>query len=326
MTKKLKLLLQLLSDGGYHSGTVLGKKLKLTRGAIWEIIKQAKKYDIIVEAKTNLGYRIPDGLELLDKTRIAHYIKSRGDLTPSEILIFDELASTNSYLEELIRASGAKKYICLAEYQTSGRGRFGRAWVSPFARNICLSVAWPFFRELRELSGLGLVIAVATINALRSYGVQEGLSLKWPNDILWEGRKLAGILIEIFGEAHHAYVAIIGLGLNVNMFKEVGQKIEQPWCDIAQITKAIPQRNKLVGLLLDNILTAITTYQDCGLKPFLKVWQRFDVTYGKKVTLVASGRKITGIGCGINAAGCLLLKDRGGEMHTFAAGEVSLRF
>lgn len=325
MTKKLKLLLQILSDGNYHSGTALGKKLKLTRAAIWEIIKQAKKYEIVLEAKTNLGYRIPGGLELLNKNSIVKCVKNRLDFTPNKILVFDELPSTNPYLEELVKTSVSKKYACFAECQTLGRGRFGRTWFSPYARNIYLSLSWPFSREPYELSSLGLVIAIATINALKSYGIKTGLSLKWPNDVLWEGRKLAGILIDLFGETHHVYMAIIGIGLNVNMPKEVSKKIDQPWCDIAHITSTVPQRNKLAGLLLDNILTAITIYQSHGLEPFIKKWRKLDATSGKKITLLTAQRKISGIGFGVDDKGYLLLKDDRGKIHSFASGEVSLR-
>ena len=331
MHKKLKALLQILSDGNYHSGTVLGNKFKLTRGAIWEIIKQLKKYGIDVEAKTNSGYRILHGLELLNKNDIAQYIKSMPDFDPNNILIFDELSSTNSYLEKLIKIKKDIKpnnsaKICLAEYQTAGRGRLGRGWISPFAQNIYLSLSWQFFREPHELSGLGLVIAVAISEALKKYGIKSGISLKWPNDVLWKKRKLAGILIDLFGETHHIYNAIIGIGLNVNMSEKAGKKIDQPWCNIAQIIDSAPKRNQLAGLLLDQLLATITKYQNHGLKPFIREWRKLDIAYGKKVTLITPQQKISGIGFGVDEKGYFLLKDNHDKIHSFASGEVSLRF
>jgi BirA family transcriptional regulator, biotin operon repressor / biotin---[acetyl-CoA-carboxylase] ligase len=326
MQKRFKPLLQILRDGNYHSGTALGHQLGLTRGAIWEILKQFKEYGIAIEAKTNLGYRIPHGLELLDKNSIAKYSKNTCGFDASKILVFDELASTNSYLEELIKAGKPGKYACFAEHQTAGRGRLGRTWISPFAQNIYLSLSWQFSREPHELSGLGLAVAVATIDALKKYGIKNDLSLKWPNDILWEKRKLAGILIDLFGETHHVYNTVIGIGLNVNMTEKTSKKIGQPWCDIAQITNAIPQRNKLAGLLLTSLLTTLTTYQKHGLKPFIKKWQKLDATYGKKITLITPQQKIAGTGFGINEKGYFLLKDSNNQIRSFAAGEISLRF
>ena len=343
MSKNLKALLRTLSDGNYHSGSILGKKLNLTRSAIWKIIKQIRNYGINVEAKTNLGYRIPEGLELLDKKKILQYLNIKHDFDPDKILIFDELPSTNTYLIELIKTKknkyrgdkinpsnseirlGSEEYICFAEHQTAGKGRLGRKWFSPFAQNIYLSILWQFFREPHELSGLGLVTAVTIVETLKDYGIKNGLSLKWPNDVLWQNRKLAGILIELSGETHHVYNAIIGVGLNVNMPQKIEEKIDQPWCDVAQITNSIPKRNKLAGLLLNHLLSALTIYQNLGLKPFIKKWQKLDATYGKKVTIITPQQKILGVGLGIDEKGYFLLKDNHNKILTFASGEISLK-
>jgi BirA family transcriptional regulator, biotin operon repressor / biotin---[acetyl-CoA-carboxylase] ligase len=316
-----KTLLQTLSDGKYHSGSILGKKFKLTRGAIWELIKQLKKLGINIQAKTNLGYRIPGGLELLDKKLIHQYAKN---FALNELAIFDELPSTNSYLAELIKTKKNNINVCLAEQQTAGRGRLGRTWVSPFAQNIYLSLAGKFSCGPHELSGLSLAVAVAVVEALTKYGIKSGLAVKWPNDILWKDLKLAGILIDLFGETNYIYNAIIGIGLNVNMSKEIGKKIDQPWCDVAQITHSTPKRNQLVGLLLNQLSAAINLYQNSGLQPFIKKWQKLDTTYGKKVSVYTPMQKISGLALGINSQGYFLLKDQSGKIHTFAAGEVSL--
>jgi len=106
------------------------------------------------------------------------------------------------------------------------------------------------------------------------------------------------------------------------MSKESGEKIDQPWCDIAQITNAIPKRNKLTGLLLDQVLTAISIYQNRGLKPFIKKWQKLDAFYGKKILLITPQQTISGIGLGIDDKGYLLLKDSHGRIESFASGEI----
>ena len=181
-------------------------------------------------------------------------------------------------------------------------------------------------KKSSELSGLSLAIAVAVAEALANYGIKKDLALKWPNDVLWQKRKLAGILIELYGEAHNVCQAIIGVGLNVNMPQKLSREIEQPWCDIAQITKDIPQKNRLAGLLLNKLLTTLAGFQKNGLKPFIKKWHELDIAYGKKVTIVTSQQqKISGIGCGVNDKGYFLLKDHSDKIQAFAVGEVSLR-
>ncbi|MEI8055152.1 MAG: biotin--[acetyl-CoA-carboxylase] ligase [bacterium] len=323
MNKKIKVLIELLSDGAFHSGSDLGKKFGLTRAAIWKLVKQLNKYGIEIEARTNKGYRIPGGLELLDKKIIAQYINKT---FVDGLVILDETTSTNTYLAELIKAKAKNSNICFAESQSAGKGRLGRKWVSPYAKNIYLSLLWDFIKEPIELSGLSLAIAVAVAEALSSYGIKKDIALKWPNDVLWQKHKLAGILVEVSGEAHNICHAIIGVGLNVDMPQKTSQTIEQLWCSVAQIINAIPQKNKLAGLLLDNLLTAIITFQNSGLKPFLKKWRELDITYGKKVTIVTpQQQKISGIGVGINDKGYFLLKDGSGKIRPFAVGEVSLK-
>lgn len=329
MPENLKIILQILSDGNYHSGADLGIKLKLTRSAIWKLIKQLQKYNINIEAKTNLGYRIPEGLELLDTKAIMSFVSAtHAKPIKNKVAIFDELTSTNTYLADSIKERDNKKGInvCFAEYQTAGKGRLGREWVSPFAKNIYMSLLWQFSRAPHELGGLGLVVAVAITEALKKQGIEDGITLKWPNDVLWNRRKLAGILIELFGETHHIYNAVIGVGLNTNMPATTGKKITQEWCDISQIINTKPQRNKLAGLLLDQLLAAITNYEKHGLAPFIEKWQKLDTSYGKKVTIITPQQKISGIGYGIDNNGYFLLKDSNGETRSFASGEVSLRF
>ena len=264
--------------------------------------------------------------EFLDKKKIEQYLSDPYKQYLNNIIIFDELPSTNSYLVELAKTDlSCRECICLAESQTAGRGRLGRQWISPYAQNIYLSLLWRFLKEPGELGGLSIAVAVAILEALRCYGIKQDIKLKWPNDILWQQRKLAGILIEISSEAHHLYNTVIGIGLNVNMPKNLSQNISQPWCDIAEILNTVPQRNKLIGLLIDQLLTTMIIFQKNGLQPFLKKWRELDVSYGQKVTIITPEEKIVGIARGINEKGHFLLEDKFGVLRSFVAGEVSLR-
>jgi len=323
MNNNTKLLLKILSDGALHSGESLGEQLGLTRGAIWKLIKQLiSNYGIVIEAKTKQGYRIPGGIEFLDQAIINKYLSSEYKSFAQNMVIFDEIDSTNAYLTQAAQAN-----ICLAESQSAGRGRLGRKWFSPYASNIYLSLRWSFSKNLISLNGLSLVLGIAITKALAEYGITEGIALKWPNDVLWQQQKLAGVLIELSGEMHEAYQTIIGIGLNVDMSRQAKPDISQPWCDIAQIIQATPERNKLIGLLLDRVISALVIFQDQGLKPFLAQWQKLDIAYGKKITLTTPQKQvIRGIGCGINEHGYLLLKDDNDQqINEFNIGEVSLR-
>ena len=325
MHKNIPQLLTLLNDENFHSGSDLGEKLNLTRSAVWKLIKQLEKLGIEVEVKTKLGYKITHNLEFLDARKIGQYFTVPHKQYLDKIIIFDELPSTNSYLIELAKNDpNYKECICLAESQTAGRGRLGRQWFSPYAKNILLSLLWRFSKEPNELGGLSLAVAIAVIESLERYGIKQDIKLKWPNDVLWQQRKLAGILIEISGEAHHVYSTVIGIGLNLNMQKTFSQNIGQPFCDVAEIINATPERNKLTGLLIDQLLTTMAIFQKDGLQPFIEQWRELDVSYGQQITIITPQEKISGIGRGIDGKGHFLLEDTLGKLHTFVVGEVSL--
>lgn len=332
MTQTLKTLIQILSDGEFHSGERLGKQLSLTRSAIWKLIKQLACWDLEIESVTNKGYCIPGGLTLLETAKISSFIKKSQKSQLEQIEIFDSLPSTNDYLLNVKSTNASpeapkKNRACFAEKQTQGKSRRGRAWVSPFAKNIYLSLLWHFEKDPSELSGLSLAIAIATVETLHAFGIAQNLGIKWPNDVLWKNHKLAGILIELSGEANDVCNAVIGVGLNVNMPNSAlyDRNISQPWTDLQRLSDQKIDRNKLAGMLLNNLIATASLFQKRGLSAFLSQWQKLDLTFNKAVTIITNTMELQGIGRGINEHGHFLLETKLGQIKHFASGEVSLR-
>lgn len=327
MNANVKKLIQILSDGFFHSGTELGEKLGLTRGGIWKLVQQMEALGILVESKTNKGYQIVDGLELLSLEKINSALSPSVRSLIQEIILLDEISSTNDFLLKHPPIPVGKAVVCLAESQTAGRGRFGRKWIAPYGCNLYLSLLWYFPMDAGQLSGLSLVIALSVVRALNRYGIEMHLHVKWPNDVLWRGKKLAGCLIETRGEANDACHTVIGIGLNLNMPLMSGRDIEREWTDIRQIIHNLPERNRLAGFLLDTILQALPVFQAHGLTPFRKAWDELDISLNRVVSVVTATEAIQGIYRGIDARGCLLLQDeRDDSMRVFSSGEVSLQF
>lgn len=322
---KIKYLIQELADGNYHSGEELGNDLGLTRAAIWKLIKTLNDWGIDIESSTKKGYRIPQGLELLDKRKILKYLAPNSRAILQKLDIFDSLTSTNDYLLQTIKEKPIEVYACFAEKQTAGKGRRGRFWHSPFGTNIYLSLLWQFDKDLSQLAGLSLVIAIGVINALQQYGIKDDIGLKWPNDILWKNKKLCGILVETRGEVSEALNTVIGIGLNVNMPDSIKDKIDQPWADIKQIMSGDIKRNQLAGLILNNLLLVIAQFEQQGIAPFISQWRQYDLSLDKKISLHTTTEKFHGVARGINEKGCLLLEDSAGKIQHFSIGEVSLR-
>jgi BirA family transcriptional regulator, biotin operon repressor / biotin---[acetyl-CoA-carboxylase] ligase len=324
MTNHLKTLIRILSDGQFHSGEELGKALSLTRSAVWKLMQQFSAWDIEVESKTNKGYRVVGGLALLQSTPILQYMTPISSALIESIEILDEIGSTNDYLKKIPTTSRVAR-VCLAEKQTAGRGRQGRPWISPYARNIYLSILWPFQKDLSQLSGLSLAVAVAIVEALKDYGITENIGLKWPNDIFGQNKKLAGVLVELSGETYDQCNAVIGVGLNVDMPVSMHEIIDRSYTDIKTLTDSIPDRNQLAGLLLNRIVAALSLFNNQGFKPFVKPWRELDITFGKPVKILTPLKEIFGISRGIDENGFFLLEESNGVIISFSGGEVSLR-
>ncbi len=270
------------------------------------------------------GYRLSTPLELLERGAILAAMPLLGRSLVSEIELPSEIDSSNRYLMAKVSQRLKHGHVCIAERQTAGRGRRGRPWLSPFARNIYMSFYWRFEMTPDVLSGLALAIAVGVIRALKKLEIED-VGLKWPNDILWHGRKLAGILLEMQGESAGPYHVVIGVGLNVDMGNDKSSiEIDQPWVDLHHIATQPISRNKIAGVLLAELLLVAEQFQHSGLPPFLDEWLAADVYAGKSVIVQQAGGETTGYARGIDSRGALLLETDTG-MRQFHSGEVSLR-
>ncbi len=315
--------LKILSDGGFHSGTRLGAALGVSRTAVWKHLRALGELGLDIYAVPGKGYRLAQPVELLDAHAITAAMNDTARALLGGIAIHPRLDSTNTYLMQQAAAGLASGYACLAEYQEAGRGRRGRNWVSPFGANIYLSILWRFTLDPTQLGGLSLAVGVAMARALRAAGA-DGLGLKWPNDVLWQGRKVAGILLEMSGESFGASTVVVGLGVNCRMAKEAGAHISQPWTDLEEMLGRRLSRNVLAASLLNEVLPVLRNYQTQGLAPMLDEWQHYDAICGKTVTLQLPNQSITGVAAGVDRDGALLLT-RDGVTQRHLAGEISLR-
>ncbi len=312
-------LLKILADGHFHSGQQLGEALGVSRTAIWKKLQSLEEIGLAVHAVSGKGYRLSRPLELLQHERIISHLDSTSRTLLNKLEILPETDSTNRYL----MARTETGLACFAEYQQDGRGRRGRSWHSPFAANICFSLTWHFDDAANTLSGLSLAAGVWIAEALQAAGI-SGVGLKWPNDVLHNGRKLAGVLIEMKGETAGPCQTVIGIGLNVDMPAKTAETIDQPWTDIRIITGQQPRRNQIAGLLLHHLLTGLSSYQRNGLSTVLERWNEMDCMAGRQVQLHHPSGVLAGTARGIDETGALQLACKDG-LRSIHSGEVSLR-
>jgi BirA family biotin operon repressor/biotin-[acetyl-CoA-carboxylase] ligase len=226
-----------------------------------------------------------------------------------DVDVLAEVDSTNAALMRRAALDPTPAAL-LADAQTAGRGRRGKAWLSPPGANLYLSLAWP----VREAAGLSLAVGIACAEALRV----PALRVKWPNDLVVEQRKLGGVLIELAGG-----IAVIGVGLNVRMPRAAAEVLDQPWTDLATLG-IDADRNTLAARLLDALVAALLEFERGGFAPFAARWQGLDALAGREVR-VASGDEIhPGIAAGVAADGGLRVALAGGE-RVFHSADVSVR-
>jgi len=270
-------VLRVLADGQKYTVEQLIERLALSPTQLEQAINTLTAYGIRLYSPADHTYQLHEPLELLEHSRISAALSAANRQRLAQLEIHSVLDSTNRYALE---DKKAVPYACLAEYQTAGRGRQGRKWISPYASGISLSIKYRYATTIDSLAGLNIALAVTVGRVLWNLGAQE-VGLKWPNDVLWQGRKLAGLLLESRGKE-----VVIGIGLNVKMPSIDDTKtITQPWVDLYTILGQTFSRNALAARLIAHCLQTLIIYPQVGLAPFRHDWHRFDLSYGQLVTL-----------------------------------------
>jgi BirA family biotin operon repressor/biotin-[acetyl-CoA-carboxylase] ligase len=318
-------LLPLLANGELCSGQHLADAMGISRTAVWKQVNRlATDLGLAIEAVRGKGYRIPGGLDLLDAAQVKAGLNDRADALLTRLEILDTVDSTNAEVLRRAEQGCAPGLVCTAEQQTAGRGRRGRQWVSPYASNLYLSLLWEFSQGAAALEGLSLAVGVAVARALRASAVPD-VQLKWPNDVLYGGVKLGGILLEMRGDTAGSCQVVIGVGLNVAMPAVAAGGIDQAWTDIKTITaNPHPGRNRLLAALLNELLPLVADFEQQGFTRWRDDWQSLDAFAGAAVVLHTGSAQLGGIARGVDARGALQLETTTGVQSVYG-GEISLR-
>lgn len=314
---------------GPASGEELARSSGQTRAAVWKRIEALREAGLPIDARPGRGYALAQPLDLLDATAIHDGLSTAVQAQLAALDIAWSIDSTNS---ELLRrpSPAAGTAVLLAERQTGGRGRRGRVWMSPLAAHLYLSLSRTFGGGLARLGGLSLVAGIAVAEALHALGF-EAVRLKWPNDLVVVDaagrlRKLGGLLVEGGGEHAGPARAVIGLGLNVRMPAAAAAAIDQPWCDLAGVSRdVVPVRNAVAAALLARLLPALEQFDAAGLVPFLPRYAALDALAAQPVTVTGAHSEHAGIALGLADDGALRLRLADDSECSFHAGEISVR-
>ena len=329
-------LLRLIEDGEFHSGLRLAQALGTSRSDVRRQVRAVEALGVRLFKVRGRGYRLARPLDLLDARRLEELLAGRASRFAIEIL--DQCGSTNAELLERARrgsagaAGGAleRNYeaaplqVLACERQVSGRGRRGAQWLSGIGTSLTFSMLAHFREGAGALAGLSLAVAVAAARALEASGVAR-VQLKWPNDLLFEGRKLGGILIELISDFQGPTSAVIGIGLNVALPRELRRGIGQPVADLAEALAQAPPRAELLAAVLLQLDETLAEFSRRGFAAFRADWTDRHAYQGRRVVLKLADQAVAeGEAIGVAEDGALLLRSSRG-VERFHSGELSLR-
>ena len=319
-------VLRSLSDGELRSVNYLAQSLKVSQSRIQECLYEIDQCGIVLNKTPGLDIQWPKPLNWLDEYEIIRNFPQAN--FPFHLIILDSIDSTNRFLLDKVVAGSNGLHgnpVIIAELQTQGRGRLGRRWYSGLGDSLTFSLLWRFDCSVRLLSGLSLVIGIAIIRALTHFGIMD-LTLKWPNDVLFQSRKLAGILIELSSNMQSGSAVVIGIGLNIQLSPLAKDNIDQAFVDLFAITGRAINRNKLLAVLLSELATVLSDFNHLGFSYFRKEWLRYHAYEGQLITIaLPDGTIVKGIVDGVEFDGSLTLNLETGEKESYSSGEITLR-
>lgn len=318
-------LLNLLADGEFHSGEILAQQLGVSRASVFNALAEVADSGVVLQRVRGRGYRLARPWHRLERGEVMRRLGQ--DAARFNLEILPQATSSNTLLLQragLDDADGRAPSgsVLALELQTAGRGRMGRNWHSSLGTALTFSLLWRFDCGLNSLSGLSLGAGVAVVRALRKLGAQD-VQLKWPNDILTEQGKLAGVLIEAQGDMLGPSTVVIGIGLNYTMPANLARQIDQPASALEEVCAAMPTRNQLLAAALLELAQVLQQFAQEGFAALRSEWEQCHIHQNRPIQLhMADGQLVSGIARGVSDSGELCLETAQG-VRRFNSGEVA---
>lgn len=305
------------------SGADLATQLGVTRAAVWARIKDLRTLGYEIDASPHLGYRLRRSPNLLHSDDLRSRLQA-GAVIGREVEVFQETTSTNDVVQKLAIDGVREGVVVFAESQTRGRGRLGRSWHSPAGKGLWFSVLLRPRVSSLEVTHITITVAVSIRRAIEAV-TRLPAEIKWPNDILVEGRKVAGILTEVQAEQDAIRYVIVGVGTDVNQAaNDFPKELRGVATSLRQESGREVHRADLAAAMLQALDEDYGTLQRGDFGALAEVWERACTTIGSKVTIQVGGRRVQGTAESLDADGALLIRTRYGRLERVVGGDVTV--
>ncbi|MGH7197123.1 MAG: biotin--[acetyl-CoA-carboxylase] ligase [Candidatus Omnitrophota bacterium] len=298
------------------SGEDISAKLGVSRSAVWKEMQNLRRLGYEIEAQPHLGYRLLSIPDKMFADEITYRLGTQ--IVGKSVYSYDAVDSTNDAAFGL-GEKGAKEGACVfAEYQKKGRGRRGRSWVSPKGKNLILSVLLRPKLSPGQVSRITLMAGVSAVRAIRSV-TSRGLGIKWPNDILYQDKKVGGILTEMSAEPDEVHFVVVGIGININADPS---ELPPGSTSLKAIAGRAVDRPGFARALLRELDADYKRFRGGNFQALARSWEDYSATSGKRVVAAVQGRKVQGQATGIDEDGALWIRKDDGLQERILAGDI----
>ncbi|WP_202079972.1 biotin--[acetyl-CoA-carboxylase] ligase [Caldalkalibacillus salinus] len=322
MNESRRKLVSILQErkGTFVSGEELSHQLEISRTAIWKHIEELRKDGYHIQAVRKQGYQLLQTPTSLTASNLVPYLKT--ETMGHHLYHYDEVTSTQLVAHEKAREGAPSGTVVLAEHQTQGKGRLNRKWHSPAQSGVWMSVILRLDIPLSSVSQVTLLSSVAVLKGIKNTTGKE-CQIKWPNDLLLQGKKLAGILTELNAETDRLNYVIVGVGMNVNQSaSDFPEELQHIATSLKVDTGEEINRKSLVLNILKEWEVLLDLYMAHGFSPIKTLWETYTSTIGKQITARTREGQVAGIARGINEDGVLLLEDASGMIHRIYSADI----
>ncbi|MDR0271569.1 biotin--[acetyl-CoA-carboxylase] ligase [Paenibacillus sp.] len=323
MSEKETLLdLLLASPQEFVSGEEISRRLSVSRTAVWKQINKLREAGYEFEAVPHKGYRILNKPERLETLSLIEAFKT--NTIGKKLKVLESTISTQEEARVLAEAGAPEGTLVIAEEQTGGRGRMGRRWLSPKGKGIWMSLLLRPKQPLHCMPQLTLLTGVAVCRAVRrTTGVMAGL--KWPNDLLVNGRKISGILLESAAEDEYVRYCITGIGISANLdMDDYPEELKDAATSLKIEAGEKVDRVQLIAAVWEEFEALYALYQEEGFGPIASLWEALSVTLGKPVTVYTASGPVSGKADKLDPSGALLVITDDGRRVPVFSGDVKL--
>ena len=314
-------ILRCLQNNRSVSSRDLARQLGISVSAVDECVRALRDWEFGISDLPGTGYQLTESLQLVDENRLREELRSKGLLIEDRLEVLGEVDSTSERLLECPDHDILHGRTCVAEFQSQGRGRRGRTWLGVPCRNIMLSMAWQMDRTAERIGGLSLSVGLTLLQRLQTFGA-ACLQLKWPNDIVCDHGKLAGILVDVLTGPDHRCTVVVGIGVNLKNPTVITNRLDRLVANLVDLCAVPVDRTRLIALIIADLSQTLETFDRNGFSSDVDAWNACDAYAGLRVRAKINNRTVEGDALGVDTSGAYRVRLDDHRVESMLTGEI----